>query len=115
MIIGIGCDIVEIARIEKAIEKSVITKILTEKELALANSYHGHRKSEWIAGRFAAKEAIYKAIHQQVPCEVTQIEILKEQDGAPICVNDFGLDIMISIAHEKEYAIAYALAQTKEN
>ncbi|WP_416326901.1 holo-ACP synthase [[Eubacterium] hominis] len=114
MIIGIGTDIVEIQRIEKALHKPVIHKILTEKEQMIANQYQGHRKSEWIAGRFAAKEAIYKAIHNVVDCMVWDIEILMDESGAPVC-SCFPYDVMVSIAHEKEYAIAYAMVQTKES
>ena len=112
MIIGIGTDIVDIKRIEKAMEQPVIQKILTPKEQELANRLRGHRKSEWIAGRFAAKEAIYKAIHNVVDCMIWDIEVLSDEHHAPICTC-FPYDVMISIAHEKEYAIAYALVQTK--
>lgn len=112
MIIGIGCDIVEISRIEKALYKPVIEKILTIKEQEIANQYPDKRKAEWIAGRFAAKEAIYKAIHTVVNCTISDIEVLKDESGAPICTC-FDYDVMISIAHEKEYAIAYAMVLTK--
>lgn len=112
MIIGIGCDIVNIDRIKTSIDKAVIKKLLTEKEEALANQFPFDRKCEWIAGRLAAKEAIYKAIHSVVPCQFWNIEVLCGEDGSPTCTC-FDYDVMISIAHEKEYAIAYAMVQTK--
>lgn len=115
MIIGIGCDIVTISRIEQAIDKPVIQKILTPREKEVADKLKGHRKSEWIAGRFAAKEAIYKAIHTVENCTILDIEILNNEQGAPVCTCFPAYEIMISIAHEKETAIAYALAQTKES
>ena len=112
MIIGIGCDIVEIARIAEAIDKAVIKKLLSEQEQKLAAQFSMKRKCEWIAGRLAAKEAIYKAIHTLEDRPFWQIEVLSAPDGSPICAHDV-YDIQISIAHEKEYAIAYALVQTK--
>lgn len=113
MIIGIGCDIVEIARITNVIDKPVIQKLLSEKEQTIANQFPLARKSEWIAGRMAAKEAIYKAIHTVEECQFWNIEILVNEDGTP-CVTSFpAYDIMVSIAHEKEYAVAYAIVQTK--
>lgn len=112
MIIGIGCDIVEISRIANALNKPVIQRILSEKEQEIANQYPDKRKAEWIAGRFAAKEAIYKAIHKVVECTISDIEVLQDDTGAPVCTC-FDYDVMISIAHEKEYAIAYAMVLTK--
>lgn len=114
MIIGIGCDIVKISRIEDALQKPVIQKILTAREQKIADQYPDQRKAEWIAGRFAAKEAIYKAIHTVVNCTISDIEVLRDEVGAPICTC-FDYDVMLSIAHEKEYAIAYAMVSTKES
>ncbi|MEG0273982.1 holo-ACP synthase [Amedibacillus sp. YH-ame10] len=113
MMIGIGCDIVEIKRIAKAMEKEGFLHILTSNELALFQHYKGSRRAEWLAGRFAAKEAIYKAIHKEYPCVISDIEILCDEDGAPVCTFT-NCDVSISIAHEHEYAIAYAVAISKE-
>lgn len=107
--IGIGCDIVEIKRIEKAASNSAFLKILTNKEYEIFQSLHGQRQWEWLAGRFAAKEAIYKAIHKMYPCVISDIEILSEKDGTPICTKP-SMQIQVSIAHEKTHAIAYAYA-----
>lgn len=114
MIIGIGCDIVDISRIEKAMGKPFCDKLLTEAEKALSKEFPFARKCEWIAGRFAAKEAIYKAMHRVVNCSFWEIEVLNDEYGAPVCTC-FPYDIQVSIAHEKDYAIAYALVQTKES
>lgn len=113
MIIGIGCDIVNLARIQKAMDKEGFDRILTEREHALYAVLQGMRKVEWLAGRFAAKEAIFKAIHKQIPCTIYDIEILSDEVGAPYCTLE-QVDVQISIAHEKEYAIAYAIGLSKE-
>lgn len=110
MKLGIGCDIVELKRIEKAMEKTGFLKILTPKEREQFELYQGKRQIEWLAGRFAAKEAIIKALHEKYSCTLSDIEILSAADGAPYCTFP-SCEIQISIAHEKTYAIAYAVAQ----
>lgn len=114
MIAGIGCDIVEIGRIKKQLHNEAFLKLmLSERERACCENLNDVRKAEWIAGRFAAKEAIYKAINFHYPCVIAQIEVLSDTRGAPICqIAD--LDVQVSISHEKNYAVAYAIAQIKE-
>ena len=64
MIKGIGIDIIEINRIEEMIKKQgkFPERILTSSELALFKTYSGKRKAEFLAGRYAAKEAFSKSI-----------------------------------------------------
>lgn len=114
MIIGIGCDIVDIRRIEKAMRKEGFLKILSEHEITLYEQYQGKRQAEWLAGRFAAKEAIFKAVHAQFPCVLHDIEVLYDEHGAPVCTSFPSCIIHISISHENDYAIAYAMAEIKE-
>lgn len=113
MIIGVGCDIVQIERIRKAMRKESFLRILTEQERDLYESLSPNRQPEWLAGRFAAKEAVYKAIHTLHPCVLSKIEILSTSEGAPYCALT-DCDIHLSISHEKDYAIAYAIAEKKE-
>lgn len=112
-IIGIGCDIVEISRIEKAQKKEGFLRILTDKEKQICKQFNDRRKIEWLAGRFAAKEAIYKAISSYGNYVLNDIEILQDENGAPICIN-LPFSIQISISHENTHAIAYAIALKKE-
>lgn len=113
MIIGVGCDIVKIERIRKAMKQRGFPNYLTTKEKELYDTIQEIRKAEWLAGRFAAKEAIYKAIHKVKPCVISQIEVLCDKEGAPYCtIHDY--DVWVSIAHEQEYATAYAIVTTKE-
>lgn len=110
MILGIGCDIVAIDRFR---DKTILfaKRVLTAEELVLYEALNPTRKPEWLAGRFAAKEAIVKAINQDLP--ITRISVRSTPDGKPIC-DLAGFKILITISHEKEYAIAYAIAQTSE-
>lgn len=109
MIIGVGCDIVALDRVASLMQKDGYVRILTMEELACFQQYHGQRQLEWLAGRFAAKEAIIKAMAQRQSLLLSQIAILSD-DGRPTCHLD-GVSIHLSIAHETTYAIAYAIAE----
>lgn len=108
MIHGIGCDIVEIHRLQNK-QEAVAKKILTTKEHVVYLSLKGHRQLEFLAGRFAAKEAIFKALSSQ-SITISQIEVVNDANGKPTCCIQ-GYTIHVSIAHEKEYAIAYAVCE----
>ena len=60
MITGLGTDIVEIARVEKAISDSFMKKVLSIEEYERALTMSEGRRIQFLAGRFAAKEAIIR-------------------------------------------------------
>jgi len=68
-----------------------------------------------LAARFAAKEAVIKAISKEYPLALTDILILNRKNGAPYCKfkKDIGIDIFLSITHVEDYAVACAVAQKK--
>lgn len=111
MILGVGLDLVELDRIEKAYSRSCkfAERILTKRELAIFNDLSAPRQIEFLAGRFAAKEAYSKALGTGIGkgCELHQIEILKDESGKPLlyfegeAVNGF-----ISITHTRQVAAA---------
>ena len=120
MIVGIGNDIIEIERIEKAISKEGFKdKIYTQRELE--NIKKRGNRAETYAGVFSAKEAISKAIGTGVrEFSLTNLEILNDDLGKPYVVVSEKLDkiikskkedyqIEISISHSKKYAIAIAI------
>jgi len=120
MIVGIGNDIIEIERIEKAISKEGFrNKIYTQRELE--NIKKRGNRAETYAGVFSAKEAISKAIGTGVrEFSLTNLEILNDDLGKPYVVVSEKLDkiikskkedykIEISISHSKKYAIAIAI------
>jgi holo-[acyl-carrier-protein] synthase len=119
MIKGIGTDIIEIDRITKSLEKqSFLDRIYTVLEQKL---YHGNNP-QTLAGNFAAKEAVAKALGSGFKgCSPLEIEILRKRSGQPF-VNLYGnaqkifyeiggKNILISISHNKESAIAYAIIE----
>jgi holo-[acyl-carrier protein] synthase len=109
MIKGIGTDIVQIDRIETTVAK----RILTEKEQAIYAAFSlSKRQREWLAGRFAAKEAVIKALSIETNIiGLRDIEILSDEHGKPIvtCVKAGNLQIDVSIAHERDYAVAFCV------
>ncbi|UCC95377.1 MAG: holo-ACP synthase [Candidatus Omnitrophota bacterium] len=66
-----------------------------------------------LAARFAAKEAVIKAISKEHPLSLKDIAILNRENGAPYCQfkKNIGIDIFLSITHIEDYAIACAVAQ----
>lgn len=120
MIKGIGTDIVEIARIKKSIERqgeTFLEMLFTEKERAYCNKFNS-RECQY-AGRFAAKESIAKALGTGIGKELKwhDIEILNDVLGKPCVImsqewssRNPGIEVLISISHEKSYAVAFAVA-----
>ena len=120
MIIGIGNDIIEIERIEKAISKEGFkAKVFTQREIE--NIVKRGNRAETYAGVFSAKEAISKAIGTGVrEFSLIDLEILNDDLGKPYVVVSEKLDkiikskkedyqIEISISHSKKYVIAIAI------
>ena len=118
----IGVDLVEIARIERAIVRwgeSFLQRVYTELEL---KSYH--KKPSSLAARFAGKEAIIKAfVTQSKGIGWRDIEILADPNGKPLVhlygkaqnqANSLGLNkLAISLSHSKEYAIAFVVGEKR--
>jgi len=126
MIFGTGVDIVEIERVREAIEKwgdGFLTKIFTPREIDYSNSRrfaHQH-----FAARFAAKEAVIKAFGEprKHPISWNDIEVLNDDEGKPVIEfhkdalalkkkKKIG-DVIVSLSHSKNYAIANAILMRK--
>lgn len=120
MIVGIGNDIIEIERIEKAISKEGFkAKVFTQREIE--NIVKRGNRSETYAGIFSAKEAISKAIGTGVrEFSLTDLEILNDDLGKPYVIVSDKLNkiiqskkenyqIEIAISHSKKYATAMAI------
>jgi holo-[acyl-carrier protein] synthase len=122
MIIGTGVDIVEISRIRNAAKrwkKNFLGKIFTVKEL----EYSNERTSSYqhLAARFAAKEAVLKALGSGLASrmEWKDIEVWNEASGKPnirlsgevkkLSRSMQVKDIIISMSHTRTYAIANAI------
>ncbi len=116
---GLGNDIIEIARIKSSIEKygeHFLNRIFTKAEQEYCSKYK--ESARHYAGRFAAKEAIVKALGTGLRNGITwtDIEILNNEHGKPeVTLSQKILDIFdnpiihISISHCKTYATAVAI------
>ena len=118
----IGVDIVEIERIEVAMERwrgRFLQRVYTDLELKLC-----HEKPSSLAARFAGKEAVVKALGvKNSGIGWKDIEILSDSSGKPlICLhgkaqeqaNDLGMDsLAISLSHSRDYAIAFVSGETR--
>ncbi len=119
---GIGTDIIQIARIETAIEKHgqrFAKRILHRNELAIYNVHH--KPVSYLAKRFAAKEAVAKALGTGIGKHVSLIEIETQNDsqGKPVIlfhgqtqdyVTEQGItQSFLSLSDERDYAIAYVI------
>ncbi len=114
-----GTDIIEIERIKKSIEdekmgKAFIERVYTKKEIEYCESKKT-QKYQHYAARFAAKEATFKAISEQLEDKYSitwkSIEVINNGQGRPE-LNLIGIDLKdiedidLSISHCKEYAVA---------
>ena len=118
----VGIDIIEIARIEKAIARwgeGFLHRVYTEPEFRLYQN-----KPASLAVRFAGKEAVMKALGtQNKGIGWRQIEILSDPSGQPLIhlygkaqnqADGLGLDkLAITLSHSKEYAIALVVGETR--
>lgn len=117
--IGLGTDIIEIKRIKKAIarlNKRFLDTIFTKNEQHYCQKYsdpHPH-----FAARFAAKEAVFKALNLDLtpPISWLEIEVINEISGKPIVSLSSRITqespkvaVLLSMSHCKEYATATAI------
>ncbi|WP_100374532.1 holo-ACP synthase [Bacillus sp. FJAT-45037] len=115
MIIGIGVDIIELDRIKKAMDKQprFLEKILTKKEQATCCQFTEKRLVEYIAGRFAAKEAFVKAAGTGISATYGwhDIEVLNEDSGKPVLHTEIDCTVHLSISHSESNAIAQVILE----
>lgn len=122
MITGIGTDLIEIVRIQRAIEKNphFMERVYTANEIA----YCRLKKNAWqsFAARFAAKEAVSKALGTGIgPVGLMEIEILNAENGQPkVVLHGKALQLAadrniqrvhISLSHSEAYAMATAVLE----
>lgn len=121
MVDGLGMDLIEIARIERALDRHprMADRLFTGSEIAYAES-HG-RPARHLAARFAAKEAVVKALNLGSGVSFKDIEVISGEGDDPApkvrlsgraaeVARDRGLEVKISLTHVREMAGAVAVA-----
>jgi holo-[acyl-carrier protein] synthase len=128
MIVGVGLDVVELERMERIMQRPGASrfaeKVLSNREAVRWAELAPRRALEYIAGRFAAKEAVVKALGCGIGAAVgfRDMEIMPEEAGRPVCrLSDsawlrLGLDgsghrIHVAITHERTLAAATAVVE----
>ncbi|MBE0649444.1 MAG: holo-ACP synthase [Bacteroidales bacterium] len=124
MIFGIGTDIIEISRIEQAISRSqsFCEKIFTKVEQEYCNA-RNHARFESYAARYAAKEALFKALGTgyRYGFAFSEVEVLNDELGKPeiqahgkvlkyLQENNI-THIHLSLSHAKDNAVAYVILE----
>ena len=127
MIISVGIDLVEIERIRAALEDSRIgirlrNRVYTENEIAYCEKKQRGRFESY-AGRFAAKEAVMKALGRGWGAQVSwlDIEVARASSGKPNILLHSKTEALaerlgirswaLSITHTARYGMAYVIAQ----
>jgi holo-[acyl-carrier protein] synthase len=107
----IGIDIVDIARIMKAVERygdHFLAKVFTAEEIRYAK---GKRKAgETLAGHFAAKEAFIKAMGRSLPWKDIEVH---HEEGRPYIMFHKNRYDGVSISHERTYAVAIVTIEVR--
>ena len=118
----IGTDIIEVERIKNAMENAEFsTRVFTPEEIEYCESGADKIKYQRYAARFAAKEAVFKAISpilaNKFDIEWKDIEVIKDDQDRPYIkiYNDKVKNVVIdvSISHVEDYATATAIAYIK--
>jgi len=112
---GIGIDIVEFERIKCHLREQFVTRILSVQEKQMYDKISdSQRKIEFIAGRFAAKEAYSKAYRSfEEPLNFKDVNVLKDEHGAPYIDSKYRPDdkVLLSISHSEHYVVAVCMIQ----
>ena len=125
MILGIGTDIIEIDRISRAIDNTpmFLEKIFTKREIEQLT--RSKLRVESVAGNFAVKEAVSKALGTGVRgFNLKDIEVLRDELGKPVVevsdkikelikVNNYLFNV--SISHNRTCAIAFVVLESQQS
>ena len=124
MVKGIGVDIIEIERIRRGVENSgtsFLERIFTKAEIDYCSAKHN--KYQHLAARFAAKEAVSKALSTGLRGEFgwKDIEVVNDRLGKPLVVLHGplqdrlnGASILLSISHSDSHVVAMVVIEEVE-
>ncbi|MET0464044.1 MAG: holo-ACP synthase [Chitinophagaceae bacterium] len=125
MTIGIGCDIVDhnvTDKLKWATDAQMLERLFSKEEMSL---YYSKKTINFLAGRFAAKEAVLKCIGtgMQDDLSLNDIQILQENSNKPFILlkgkvksisEDMGINYWhLSITHCESYSVAFAVAEAR--
>ena len=129
MIVGLGCDIVRIARVKillQRIGERFISRLFVGEELSRVRGMSSERSAEFLAARVAAKEAAVKALGVGFARGISwkDVEVCSHREsGAPFLVfcgkaQEYfarcATHVHVSLSHEKEHAMAVVVLEKRE-
>lgn len=124
MILGVGTDIIEVARIQASYERfgeRFLNRILHQNEIAYCLSHKA--PAPFLAARFAAKEAISKAFGTGIGAQLSwqDMEVARKESGEPYVIlhgggqklmqERGGRKMLISLSHTQQHATAIAILE----
>ncbi|WPM06272.1 holo-ACP synthase [Borreliella sinica] len=123
---SIGCDIIKVKRFKSFLEnKKKMERFFTHKEIESFKLKGNNRIMESLAGKFAAKESLIKALtpllQNKMHYGLKDIEVIKSLKGnTKFCLHNeiekfaikMDLKLYLTISHEKEYAIAFVMVES---
>lgn len=104
---SVGIDIIEINRVKNIWE--FVQRILSEKEITLFNDYSLQRQQEFLAGRWALKEAIFKALPAE-KLTFKDIDISYNEFNQPVTTIK-NYQLLLSLSHNQTNVIAIAIVK----
>lgn len=125
MILGVGIDIIEVARIQASFEKfgeRFLNRILHPNEIRYCLSHR--MPAPFLAARFAAKEAISKAFGTGIGAQLgwRDMEVGRHESGQPFVIlhgdgqkllqDRGGRDVLLSLSHTQAHATAVAILES---
>lgn len=116
MIVGIGIDILDLDHMASVLKKQpkIYKRILTENEIKIYETRNEKRQLEFLAGRYAVKEAFSKAMGTGIGKTVTfqNVSVLNDERGCPyIEESPFDGNVFVSISHSHKMAAAQVVLE----
>ncbi len=116
MIVGIGVDVVDLDHMELTCKRqaTIHEYILTDRELEIYYQRGPKRQLEFLAGRFAVKEAFSKAMGTGIGKKVNfqNISVINNEKGQPLVVDSpFDGNIFASISHSERVVVAQVVLE----
>jgi len=128
MVIGVGLDVVGLERVARWLSEGngerIVRRLLTDGERRIWDGLAASRQVEFLAGRFAAKEAVAKAFGCGIGGVMgfRDIEVVPDERGKPVCrlsaeawqrlgLKERGHAIHVSVTHDRTIAAAMAVVE----
>jgi len=118
----IGIDIVDMERLTPQMVDRIRVRVFSKSEISEMEALRNpRRRIEYFAGRFAAKEAFFKALGIGIfNAYLDQVEVLADENGKPVIkvsnsvrntyLSEYG-NFLVSISHDGHYAVAVVLLE----